>query len=371
MKKTLTILMLIISAFCLQAKVIHVDPNSSTSDPDGSISRPYKTWPLAFSKAISGDEITFSKGTTTVAGNFVFNRQLSNITISSYGFGNNPVLLSNSTNNATKVFDIGARVTNLTISGVDITSQTGNVTTLIYLCRGSDGFTVQDSKLYNSQWGIRLYSTEAAPYDGIKNVMIRNVDIFNTKDDGLYFYKTFKYSLINVFIYDVNQNWHPGAPQEQAAGDCAQIVWGNQATFENCRFYRNTTANKFCLIISYTTPCPNNYISITGCTFLSPQTSQWGGAAVYFSTNINCNIEFHFNNVIGDRMTGVEGLTGVHYQASTGTLNSSGNVYMNCNRAISHLSTTNTKLRTTDDYFIHNQIALPATAIRIGGLIVN
>jgi len=352
MEKLIT-LILIIAAFSLNAATIHIDPTAQAGG-DGSLLKPYNTWSQAQATFADGNTYLFRAGTTIAAVSFSTQKALSNVTFDRYGSGAKPILLCTSTNSKTKALDFNGRLNNVTIRNLVITSTTGLITTLIYVCHFSVGVNIINCDLHDAQWGIRIRSLDAAPYNRVHNLRIEGCRVWNIKDDGLYLYMPIKYEITNTKVWQVNQNWYPGASQTIASGDGAQIIGGNQGKITGCEFNRSDTGNKFCLIIAGTTSTPGNYLIIENNIFTSPMTTGQGGAAVYIGTGVDHSIDFNFNCIAGDRSRTVSGLTGIWYQASSGTLSTTGNDISGCSWGIQQITPRTTVCTSIDNYFYNN-----------------
>ncbi|KAF0195633.1 MAG: hypothetical protein FD166_2806 [Bacteroidetes bacterium] len=370
MRRLSAFLTFLLLARFVQAATFYIDPTFSGVARDGSLERPFKSWSEAQPKMTDNNVICINRGTTLVAPNFVIGNNISNFTLQDYGNSiERPILLATSLNNRSKALDFNGRLSNVTIRNIEITTETGLLTSLVDIDHSANGIKFKGCKFHNAQWGIRIRSYEPAPYDMVFDLTIEDCLITNTKDDGVYLYKVSGILFLDPEISRSNQKWYPGASQDYAAGDNLQSILCNKQKYVRCKFSREGTGNKFNVIISGNTPVSGDYLIFEGCEFRMPISTDQGGAAIFIG-QYRGNIDFNFNEVYGDRGGESLGLSGLWYQATSGNLVSNSNLYNRCRRAISHLNPSGTRAESKDDVFRLNESEYPSSVTALSPIII-
>jgi hypothetical protein len=180
------------------------------------------------------------------------------VIITSYGSGAKPIMSFTGAGTCAIRF---AGSTNCFVVNLDITSDIlQSVLALIQMGTGSSndggtGLTVSACKLHNVKQGVSAGGIGIR--GGGTNILIRDCEIYDTGDDGLYFANTTNLEIGYCNIHHVNQNYAGTAKGflaigNSALGDGIQIdgYWNNlyihNTTIDRTDIY---TGNKFALIL--------------------------------------------------------------------------------------------------------------------------
>lgn len=204
---------------------------------------------------------------------------------------------------------------NILIQNIDISGS--NI--CIQVRSGGTNLKIDGCTLHDATYGIWLRSNQTTDFNN--GVVVDRCRIYNCQNDGYYGYKMHRPVLTNSVIYRCNMLWKaPETDQKIASGDGVQWIIVDNPLIEGNIFDRSVTGNKFCFIISGTTDVQPNVFVINNNTFRLPIKTGQGGAGLYiYDLKSNTNVEFAFNQVIGD-------MAGVKFN-SLGTFYSNGNKY--------------------------------------------
>lgn len=340
MKTILTTLLLLLYTATFAADV-YIDPTNSKPNRNGTIDNPYATWQEI--KWQSNNNYLFKAGTTFTGNYFMVRVPISNVTISRYGRGQNPIIVNSGTG---KTLDFTSDIQNLTIKHIEITS-TNYASSLINFSGSGANIVIQDCYLHKAQFTVRIRSLQGYGFTNVK--LLRNI-FRDSKDDNVYIYGVTYLTVADNKFEKANQNWYQGASQKVAAGDGLQIILSHNVEILRNFIDRSTTGNKFCLIMSG----GGGTILISNNIFLAPIQTSEGGAAVYLY-DLPTRVQFENNRVTGS-------LVGVVYQ-SAGVLYSERNTYTNNVRAISHMRPKTSQVYSVGDTFTNCKSTVSPTVV--------
>jgi len=320
MKKYLILLILIISAFCVNAaQTVYLDARNTQSG-DGTIENPFSK--MSRVDPQSGYTYLF-RSDVTITGNWTVRNSIHDVLIASYGGYEKAKIVTS----GGELFRFNSSVTNLTIrnidaSGADIICNLRNYT---------NNLRVVSCNFHHCTYALRV--RWLTPMSYCDNVSVDSCEMSYAYDDILYLYMIHKVSITNSLFHHANMDWKPPITDDAiASGDGAQLIGCDKITIENNEFDRSANGNKFCVIISSTaggggTPLiADNYIRFNNNLFLIPIKTSEGGAGVYVGgLPMSVTIEFTFNTFIGNQ-TGIVMRDG-------GNIYSNGNTY-NCEPGI-------------------------------------
>lgn len=332
-----TVFMIILLANTFGQSNIYIDPTYTGTTQNGTIQYPFTSWNSV--TWISGNNYYQKAGTTfTTSGSIIISSK-NNVTIGSYGTGNKPRIVNNGVN-TNKVLDITS-CSNFTISNLELSSTTGQVTAAILIDGiGSANNLIDNCILHDVQWGIRILTTSPGN-------RILNCEVYNTKDDGIYIKDTPDIEIGYCNVHDVNLNYFINPDQSFSAGDNIQIASTNSHNFNihHNLLDHSSTGNKFCFIAwgnNYTGILEHNTFignanNVTSCLYLSPTT---GNVTVRYNSIKNgnygiyayvTNFHVYYNNFVSNR-TAIAVLNNYHLLAENNVF------YNNVITAISALS---------------------------------
>lgn len=332
-----TVLMTMLSARSFAQSNVYIDPSYTGSTQNGTMQFPYTSWNAV--TWVSGNSYYQKAGTTfTTSGSLIITSK-SNITISSYGTGNKPKIVTSGAN-TNKVLDLTS-CSNFTISNIEVSSTTGMATAAILIDgTGSSNNLIDNCLLHDVQWGIRILTTSPGN-------RILNCEVYNTKDDGIYIKDTPDIEIGYCNVHDVNQNYFINPDQSFSAGDNIQIASTNSHDFNihHNLLDHSSTGNKFCFIAwgnNYTGILEHNTFignanNVTSCLYLSPTTGnvtvrynsiKQGNYGIYSYVS---NFHVYYNNFVANR-TAIAVLNNYHLLAENNVF------YNNIITAISGLS---------------------------------
>ncbi|MGV8086226.1 MAG: choice-of-anchor Q domain-containing protein [Candidatus Woesearchaeota archaeon] len=235
-----------------QLATVYIDPTYTDVNglSNGSIEKPYVSWN---NFSLASNRVYLQKRNTMFTSNLSFGlvvTGVNNVTLGAYGEGSRPIFNSTSLNDSARAITFSGGSHN-TIRDFEVTSETGTIVVPVHLGYGGTNLTINNCKLHNAQWGIRV------GYSGTSNISILNSEIYNIRDDGIYVDGMTGYLLIdNNSIHNVNQNWYyVGTSDNQASGDGIQLNVVRNLTFNviNNIIDRTDTGNKFCFIVGTNT----------------------------------------------------------------------------------------------------------------------
>jgi hypothetical protein len=227
-------------AFKPPANAVHIDPESTADSlANGSRERPFNS----FDDMVWKDGMVVLVKRNTVLRGKQITISANNVTIASYGTGKRPVIfcVEESVPGANRhaiVCDAGG-IDNLTLRDLEITAP--RATSCIRLLRNCNLIQIINCLVHDSYWGIRSL--------GNKNVLIHNTEVYNTRDDGIFFQDTYNIEIQHCYIHHVNLNWKPPTtPEKDAAGDGIQLDRCNNWHVHHNLVDRVGSGNKFCFI---------------------------------------------------------------------------------------------------------------------------
>jgi hypothetical protein len=281
----LTLLLIIIySAFIIAQNVVYVDPtNSGDPGQNGSIDHPYDEW-NDFSIQ-SNTTYLQKKGTVYIPNNasVISINGLNNVTIGSYGSGTKPVFFDQN-NNTDNMIDIAPASTNITIDDIELHGNGSGVGVHLY---GSTNTSVQPIKhVHINNCDIHSFNTGTwyIPYDTpyenqAEDFQLVNCNIYDIETDGVFWVEIADIRIEGCHIYNVAQVYNSG-------GDGIQIVEGCPNYLIKDNFIdRSGSEGKFCFLHGVNATWEGTTGRITGNTFISPDSDELGGAAVYLAVH--------------------------------------------------------------------------------------
>ncbi len=251
---------------------IYIDPGYTGTTQNGTIQYPFKSW----SSVVWTNGTTYLQkaGTTyNTSSTFIIDNK-NNITLSSYGTGAKPKIISSAASTS-KVIDITSCY-NMTISNLEVASTTGQITAAVIIDgTGSSNNLIDNCILRDTQWGVRIITTAAGN-------RILNTEVYNTQDDGIYIKDTPDIEIGYCNVHDVNLKYFVNPDQSYSSGDNIQIASTNSHNFNvhHNTLDHSSTGNKFCFIAwgnNYTGTLEHNTMignsaQVTSCVYLSPTT---------------------------------------------------------------------------------------------------
>ncbi|MCB2220084.1 MAG: cadherin domain-containing protein [Bacteroidetes bacterium] len=299
----LTLLLVLFYTTLLFAQnIVYIDPTNS-GDPaeDGTQEHPFDSWgdfTLAENTTYlqkAGTEFQLS-GTINID-------NISNVTISSYGEGERPILNSNPGSNAAIIRV--ARASNTVVDGMALignlsNSPEGGVFVSGHWSAGGDptlNTVVNNCEIAYCYNGVRGVPASTP----IETITVTNCDIHHINEDGVFIKHCENITIENCHMWHINLDWHiQGHLESQSPGDCIHILGDcdNYLIKDNI-LDRRYTGNKFCFIYGNTSYTPSVSGRVIGNTMYPPKdtiTSN-GGAAMYFSES--GYVEVAYNKIIG------------------------------------------------------------------------
>lgn len=213
--------------------VYYIDPTNSNSNPNGSLSNPYKSW---YQVPWKDNTVYYQKRGTTFNSDKPIVPRAKNVTFDAYGSGNKPKIVGNGDYKLIESYHGSFTIKNFELSSV-------NRSAICAVSHWYEGELKVDNCLFHSlSWGIRIFLTTG------KNV-ISNTVIHNIWDDGIYTEDNRNIEIFGCHIYNVNMGYFDG-PETVAGGDCIQISNDQGYSYiHNNILDRSGAGGKFCLII--------------------------------------------------------------------------------------------------------------------------
>lgn len=255
----------------LSADTVYINPEA-TMDGTGSIDSPLNHLP-----EISSSTAFLIKGNTTLPLNHNIDIGYKHdITFSSWGRGEKPVISAGE--GVKKLFNIYDSehiiIENLELKG------SGSQVCGIGCGTTSEGkdILIRNVRIHDFIWGIRAIAN-------VSGIKIKDSEIYNTLDDGIFMKKADSILIQNCKIYRVNQNWLlKGHSQKVAAGDCIQLESCSNWVVEGNILDRRDTGNKFAFIANNGEQTGGKVLNNT---IFTPFNSGDGGAGIYMSGGLN------------------------------------------------------------------------------------
>ncbi len=299
----LTILLVLFYTTLLVAQnIVYIDP-TNTGDPneDGTVDHPYDSW-ADFSFT---DNTTYLQkaGTEFQLSGTLNIDNVNNVTISSYGEGERPILHSNPGTNAAMIRV--ARAENTVVDGMALignlaNSPEGGVFVSGHWSSGGAptvNTTINDCEIAYCYNGVRGVPASTP----IETITITNCDIHHINEDGAFIKHCENITIENCHMWHINLDWHlQGHLESQSPGDCIHILGDcdNYLIKDNI-LDRRYTGNKFCFIYGNTSYTPSVSGRVIGNIMYPPKDTAtgYGGAAMYFSES--GYVEVAYNKIIG------------------------------------------------------------------------
>lgn len=320
-------------------ETIHIDPEYTGTDSDGSLEHPYVNWTQM---GTTDDVISTTDGNTYLQKRGTscdITARISmapNTTFGAYGEGERPVIIfTPSLPGNFGVFqafnsDQGKIHRNVTVQ--DLVIKAHDVTSII-ICEGFVGdILIDNCELQGGVWGVRLllWDTEQRP------AVVTNCEIHDTQDDGIFVYGAPNLEIGYCYIHHVNQKYHTGPQpptQSTAPGDCIQIsagVWtAGKYWIHHNLLDKSSTDFKFALIVAPDSAHDEHETIIEYNRMLGPGIHT--AATVYLNNNIHPTIR---GNVMS---SGSQGIYNTNY---TDVLEAYDNVFYGVNFALSNTEGT-------------------------------
>ncbi|KAF0196003.1 MAG: hypothetical protein FD166_2730 [Bacteroidetes bacterium] len=328
----MTSIFLLLAAFLFgQKPVIYIDP-SYIGESTGTIEKPFKSV-----RVIQSGVDYLQKCGTTFEGSYTVG-SVTNVTFSSYGSGQKPIIRCGSGQEAIRFNSLASGII---IQGLEITSANKSGGALIHFRGHGTNNTIIGNAIHGGTYCIRIRSQVAGQVYNSGLEIMHNI-IYDSWDDLIYGYRVRNLTIDQNIIYNANIQWKaPETPNNSAPGDAIQLIGCEYVAITDNDIFRSVyhgpefntpancieTGNKFCIIFTGSKDIPKNTIKISGNRFVMPKNTTWKGAAIYFGDlNSGCVTDFDFNLVIGD-------LAAIKY-TTLGTFKSSGNTYKNCSIGI-------------------------------------
>ncbi len=296
------VLVLIYSTFLFSQNIVYIDPgNSGDPNQNGSEDHPYDSW-SDFSLESNttylqkSGSIYYAPETNNTIAISLNNK--SNITISSYGEGDKPIIIKTIGNNPTIKL---TRTDNITLDGLEIMGNWDNSILDIggYWSSGNPYTTntlIINCDIHQGWSGLR--SMPAAT--GTTDLTIKNCNIWDIGDDGIFSKGITNFTIEDSHIWNVNLRWWQGFG-DQAGGDAIQLVNDHPNWLvKNCILDRRATPNKFAFIHNSEIGwLPTTYGRFIGNTVYPPLDTIGDNSGSGLFLNAGRSVEIAYNKFVG------------------------------------------------------------------------
>lgn len=269
MKQILTTLL---TAFCLmlQAATIYVDPGSSGTGEDGSMTKPFNSW--TDFQLTDGNTYLQKRGTTYRSASQIFLNGKMNVTIGAYGKGVRPVFQYTGSGYAFRLVDSDYCV----IQDFEVNGN-GNAVALV----GAVG-SASDYLQYNVLSNLTLSNAHNGNNAGFgihafycESLSLTKVYISNVALDGMYLRNTLHTDIGYCNIYDINRRYFLYTDQAKSSGDGIQMDGYYDGFYLHHTIVQRTNGagNKFGVILNSAPGVSDNATGlIEYCTFYTDAT---------------------------------------------------------------------------------------------------
>jgi hypothetical protein len=244
---TLTFALIVFYTTLLFSATIYIDPSSNNSNPNGSMSNPYKSW--AGVNFVNGNSYVQKRGTTYTSSSYIYINGRNNITIGSYGTGSLPKFSYTGSGHAFRLENSSSCI----IEDFDVNGNT-NAVSLVYVSGTSGNYAsnniIRNCNLYNAHnsnnGGFGIYGF----YN--HNLKMLNTDIHNVALDGVYLKFATNLEIGYCNIYDINRRYFSNSNQTYSSGDGVQL----DGTYNGFHIHHTTidrtngAGNKYNLILN-------------------------------------------------------------------------------------------------------------------------
>ena len=244
---TLTFALIVFYTTLLFSATIYIDPSSNNSNPNGSMSNPYKSW--AGVNFVNGNSYVQKRGTTYTSSSYIYINGRNNITIGSYGTGSLPKFSYTGSGHAFRLENSSSCI----IEDFDVNGNT-NAVSLVYVSGTSGNYAsnniIRNCNLYNAHnsnnGGFGIYGF----YN--HNLKMLNTDIHNVALDGVYLKFATNLEIGYCNIYDINSRYFSNSNQTYSSGDGVQL----DGTYNGFHIHHTTidrtngAGNKYNLILN-------------------------------------------------------------------------------------------------------------------------
>ena len=301
----LVLLVFLFPIIIFAQNTVYINPdNINDPNQNGTTAHPWALW----SSVSIEDNTTYlvHKGTTTTLSSSIAINTNNNITIGTYGSGDDPVIHSEPGSESSMITII--RSSNIIIEGLNLIGNFDDAPTAgvgisdHYITGISEDITVRNCEISYCYNGVRAIRYT----DGIHKITIDNCNIHDIREDGVFIKICDSVTVRNSHFWRINMDWHlSGHTQQLAPGDCVQLSGDcDDFLIENNIMDRRFTGLKFCFIHNGQDAAPHNSTTnsgkIIGNTFYPPKDTVGApsaGGALFL--RYGDNVEIAYNKFIG------------------------------------------------------------------------